>query len=448
MSWKLELVETGPASGARRMEVAWLGEIVAPASVDGIGLDHGMAQRLLGDIQQAVVALQEAALQAEADRCRRLDPTLRLKDYRLRRIQGLHGTLAIRVPRLVRLGTGTPAAPLLCGSARSTAEYREVLAHLGAWMSFRAAAGLVEELFPLASGGSMSTVRRRVFAGAARIEAEGLSDRVEPATTARSIDLGMDTTFVRSCAPDGPRHHEVLIGVATADDGRIRRFGGVIAALDPPHGLITDALGPLGRAPDTTITAFTDGDEMRRGYLLKAGIRERPVLDWPHLARRVQVAKTTARGLRTHTNREYRALPAIRRLLDSPHWRLWHGQTARGRQALSSIERRLEAFDARCRRPDRTAVQARRLHTAMTNLREYVDGHSAYLVDYEQRQRAGQPVGTSTSEGLANALVNRRMNKLQQMRWSAAGAHAVVTVRVDAMNAPRRGGAVATASAA
>lgn len=36
----------------------------------------------------------------------RTNPTLRLKDYRLRRIQGLHGTLVIRVPRLVRIGAG------------------------------------------------------------------------------------------------------------------------------------------------------------------------------------------------------------------------------------------------------------------------------------------------------------------------------------------------------
>ena len=368
MGWKLELVETGPATRARRMEVAWLGEIAAPAGVDDIGIEHGMAQRLLGDIQRAVVALQEVALPAEADRLRRLDPTLRLKDYRLRRIQGLHGTLTIRVPRLARVGTGERAPALLRGSARSTAAYRQLLARLGTWMSFRTAARLVEELFPLASGGSTSTVRRRVLTGAARLEAEGISDRIEPATAARSIDLGMDTTFVQSCAPGGPRHHEVLIGVATADDGRIRRFGGVIAALDPPHRPIIDALGRLGWGPDTTITAFTDGDKMLRGYLLKAGIQERPVLDWPHLARRVQVAKTTARGMKAHTNREYRALLAIRRLLDSLHWRLWHGQTARGRKALSSIERRLEAFDTRCRRPDRTAVPARRLRTAIGNL--------------------------------------------------------------------------------
>ena len=47
---------------------------------------------------------------------------------------------------------------------------------------------------------------------------------------------------------------------------------------------------------------------------------------------------------------------------------------------------------------------------------------------------ASGPVGTSTSEGFANVLVNRRMNKLQQMRSSTAGAHAVVTVRANIMN--------------
>ncbi len=111
MSWKLELVETGPARVARRIEVARIGDIVAPAAVDEVGLDHGTAQRLLGDIQRAVVALQEVALRTEADRLRQLDPTLRLRDYRLRRIQTLHGALTIRVPRLARKGTGerTPA---------------------------------------------------------------------------------------------------------------------------------------------------------------------------------------------------------------------------------------------------------------------------------------------------------------------------------------------------
>ena len=126
MGWKLELVETGQGPASRRIAVARLGEIGAPASVEDIGLDHGTAQRILGDIQHAVVALQEAGLRAKANRLHRLDPTLRLKDYRRRRTQSLQGTLTIRVPRLMRTGRAEPVPPLLAGSARSTAEYRRL----------------------------------------------------------------------------------------------------------------------------------------------------------------------------------------------------------------------------------------------------------------------------------------------------------------------------------
>ena len=38
------------------------------------------------------------------------------------------------------------------------------------------------------------------------------------------------------------------------------------------------------------------------------------------------------------------------------------------------------------------------------------------LVNYAKRYRAGLRVGTSVTEGTANFLVNRRMNKQQQMR--------------------------------
>ena len=72
---------------------------------------------------------------------------------------------------------------------------------------------------------------------------------------------------------------------------------------------------------------------------------------------------------------------------------------------------------------------ARRLHTALGKLRDYADGQSAHFVNYCLRQRAGLPIGTSTTEGLANTLVNRRMNKSQQMRWSARGAHAALAIR-------------------
>ena len=63
------------------------------------------------------------------------------------------------------------------------------------------------------------------------------------------------------------------------------------------------------------------------------------------------------------------------------------------------------------------------------------------LVNYAGRYRAGLRVGTSITEGTANFLVNRRMNKLQQMRWSRRGADLLLQVRCAVYN-----GAVGSAS--
>jgi hypothetical protein len=56
------------------------------------------------------------------------------------------------------------------------------------------------------------------------------------------------------------------------------------------------------------------------------------------------------------------------------------------------------------------------------------------LVNYAERYRAGLRVGTSVTEGTANFLVNRRMNKSQQMRWSRRGADLLLQVRCALYN--------------
>jgi hypothetical protein len=55
-------------------------------------------------------------------------------------------------------------------------------------------------------------------------------------------------------------------------------------------------------------------------------------------------------------------------------------------------------------------------------------------VNYAKRYRAGLRVGTSITEGTANFLVNRRMNKSQQMRWSRRGADLLLQVRCAVYN--------------
>ena len=434
MGWRLELVETGSAAAGGCIVVCDIGEIAAPAGINDVGLGLNPSQSILGAIQRAVVGLQERLLKAKALLLRRADPSLVLKDYRARSVQTLFGTLIIRIPRLMRPGSSLPAPCFIPGSARSATNYDQIRSRLGAFMSFRTAKEIIGDLFPFAEGCSANSTRRRVLRRAAQIESK--SDALVPngECSSGSIDLGIDTTFVRSAAATGPRHHEVWIGVGTNEQGRCVKIGAVISMEDSPHTLIKRTLQGLGHGDATHITAFTDGDKMLRGYLKKAGLTAPPILDWAHLARRIQIAKTTAKGLRCGTNAESRAKPLIAKTLDSLHWRLWHGNVDGAHDAVKRIAKLLRPFDIGITRA-RTAIPAKRLQTAMGKLGDYIEGQSAHLVNYGLRYRQGQPIGTATTEGLANTLVNWRMNKLQQMRWSAAGAHAVIVVRAHHINA-------------
>jgi len=55
-------------------------------------------------------------------------------------------------------------------------------------------------------------------------------------------------------------------------------------------------------------------------------------------------------------------------------------------------------------------------------LRSYIESNEGALIDYGQRCRAGKPISTSRAEGTVNQLVNARVNKRRQMRWSPRGA--------------------------
>jgi len=79
-------------------------------------------------------------------------------------------------------------------------------------------------------------------------------------------------------------------------------------------------------------------------------------------------------------------------------------------------------------------VASRKLWHALHAVDKYLRGQAAWLVNYAKRYRAGLRVGTSVTEGTANFLVNRRMNKSQQMRWSRNGADLLLQVRCALYN--------------
>jgi hypothetical protein len=112
--------------------------------------------------------------------------------------------------------------------------------------------------------------------------------------------LALDSTFIRSRA-NGECHLEVRFGnVSTVDGGR-QVFGAVARADADLTALLLRNLETVGRTDITEVTAFTDGCPGLRTALANAGVTKPPILDWFHIAMRLQHTKLAAANLSTDT---------------------------------------------------------------------------------------------------------------------------------------------------
>jgi hypothetical protein len=114
-------------------------------------------------------------------------------------------------------------------------------------------------------------------------------------------------------------------------------------------------------------------------------------------------------------------------------WRLWNGKAANARISIDRIRAVMHHFlgETGVRK---SIAPSRKLWTALHALDGYLTGQSDWMVNYADRHRAGLRVDTAITEGTANFLVNRRMNKSQQMRWSRRGVDLLLQVRCAVYN--------------
>lgn len=418
--------------GERRIPVFALGAIEAPRSLSDFALPLADAHAMIAAVQCAFAGLREEALRLKALAICRGDRQVRLKDYRERQIRTLFGSLAVRVPRLLGRAGGSRLDLLDARESKTGQDLPGLLARLGAWMSYRYAARSLAELFPLAAGRNPERIRRATLA----IGGDGTLPEAEGNVNAggsERIDLSLDTTFLRSHDRSRGRHHEVLIGTGRSDAGARQILGTMLYGRGPPEEQVTACLTSLGRTAPTKVTAYTDGDKVLRGLLKTCGITERPILDWEHIARKLQGLKIIAGGIRPHCRRERGVKDKILSALERLNWRLWHGRLEPSIQMISMARRLVERLTSANSRA-RPSPKAASLRNGIDRLCDYINGQSAHLVDYAARHGAGLPIGTAPTESLANSLVNKRMNKSQQMRWSKAGAQAVINLRVAHIN--------------
>jgi hypothetical protein len=430
VGWILRLVKTGADGDDQSTDVMEINKPDDLSDTADLGLSLAEAKLLLAGVQRDIVTAQAGAHAVRRPECRCGGGVCYVKDYRDHAIATLFGQVTVRLPRFrcaacgaIEVGVDWPS------HCRSTPELDQLQAHLSALMTYRTAADVLEQMFPVGAGTDKETMRRHTLrAGAAFRDCA----TIRPETGAPAIAVTLDFTFIRSCE-DGERHLEVRVGSVETKSGGRQVFGAVARSDTDIKMQIRRTLDAVGRTEGTELTAFTDGCPGLRRILADAGVAEPPILDWFHIGMRLQHLKQIASALLTDDPARVAAKAVIVAEVERLHWRIWNGKAKNARISIDRIRMVMHHFQGEpgSRKP---IAPSRKLWTALHALDGYLSGQSAWLVNYAERHRAGLRVGTAITEGTANFLVNRRMNKSQQMRWSRRGADLLLQVRCAVYN--------------
>jgi hypothetical protein len=124
----------------------------------------------------------------------------------------------------------------------------------------------------------------------------------------------------------------------------------------------------------------------------------------------------------------------VERELESIHHHLWHGDSDIVNWQIGTLVNELESTISPAYldyfSPLRSTLDK------MIDLQKYLMRFQDETISYSIEHREKQPVSTSPVESLINRLVNYRMNKRQQMRWSVQGAQSLLQLRVALLNRP------------
>jgi hypothetical protein len=250
VAWFVRLVSVGADGTEHSTDVLQIARPDGLTDLASLGLTLAEGKRLLAGIQQEIVAAQARVHAARHPECRSCGTVCRLKDYRQHEIATLFGQVAVRLPRFRCAGCGaTEAGVAWPPRARSTPELDRLRAQFSALMTYRTAADLLGQMFPVDAGTAHETLRRHTFKVAEELP---MPAAVKPATPTATVVVSLDSTFIRSCE-DGERHLEVRIGNVETATGRRRVFGAVAKTDTDLAALIRGSLDAVGQARNTVL---------------------------------------------------------------------------------------------------------------------------------------------------------------------------------------------------
>jgi len=425
------VVELVGADGVRqRREIAVIERVVEGARFNNFGLSLEEGKAIQHCVQKELTQFQVDQASQHDRKCHDRDRPHGVHDYRSRTIYSLFGICCLRVPRFrgcvcgQTTRYGSSIETLLNG--RTTPELERIQAELGSRLSFREAARVLNLFVPAARPHNHRTVRNRLAKVADQIEKWDLASpyRISRASDS-AISVFIDGAYIRAVPGYQSRHFEIAMGRVVSSGRPPRQFAAAPNIATGKNDAVGAALRAQGWMPGRDVTVFSDGDVGLQGIVLTA--TRQPVthiLDWFHLSMRLRHIEQACEGLR-HIGDLNIYLRDV--AVDVPRLRhlLWNGYVDEATRAVENMRHQLEQYV----RLQDINHKLKRLSALISNLQTYLAKNKRSIVDYCRRYWSGQPISSSPAESAANSLVNARMNKKRQMRWSPIGAHRVLQVR-------------------
>jgi hypothetical protein len=183
------------------------------------------------------------------------------------------------------------------------------------------------------------------------------------------------------------------------------------------------------------LCVITDGANNTQSIHQTLPFPAKPILDWFHISMRIRHLEQIVSGLwaKTETERVTRELLTER--VSKLRWCFWHANPQKAEEKLRQI-----LFFCRIIVPvtPKYKESLEQLDYRVRDFFAYLWSNKATLAAYGERHRAGKLISTAMAESAVNQVINARMCKRQQMRWTPRGAHLLAQVRCAVINGDLR----------
>ena len=465
MHFRIQLVTVADDGAEHREEIADL--IRTEATLETTGLTLAESKQVLHDRQRTIVDQQVAASLDAQRACPHCGKLRHIKEHGTASFRTLFGVVSVPNPRWQHCDcqpheakTFRPLATPL--PARTSPELLYLATQWAALMSYGLTTKLLHDVLPIDRKHSAVTGRNHTLAVARRSEQrlgaeqtmflEGShAERARLPLPDGPLAVGLDGGIVRARrGTTGAKTANLFAVIAGKRVLSFRRDDpedvppssecfALVQRVDPqPKRRLYALLHAQGMQVNQQVTFFSAGGETVRRLPEYLHPEAEHILDWFHLTMRITVLQQCARGLtpvKTTDTADERSL--ARRLESAKHY-LWHGNHALALDCREDIAAELECWGGdeegeQHPRPDSDA--AARMGKYVRELLTYISHNAASIVNYGERYRNGERSSTAFTESTINQVVSKRMVKKQQMQWTPAGAHLLLQVRTQVLNA-------------